>query len=208
MDVAEIAPGLWRWTTYYPEWDDVVGCLYYEADDAIVLVDPLVPEDEPERFWQALDRDVERAGLPVHVLITVHWHARSSGEVAERYGGRLWAFRKARALVERRAGAPSDLYALGDVLPGGIEARASGRSNEALLWVPRHRALVAGDVLLGGPLRICPASWLPHGTGQDAVQAALRPLLELPVECILVSHGDPVLEGGGEALEALLGSGV
>jgi hypothetical protein len=35
--------------------------------------------------------------------------------------------------------------------------------------------------------------------------ASLRPLLELPVERVLVSHGEPVLRGGLEALAAALG---
>ena len=62
MDVQRLADGLWRWTTFYPEWNAVVGCVYYEAPDAVVLIDPLVPEDEADRFWKALDRDVKRAG--------------------------------------------------------------------------------------------------------------------------------------------------
>ncbi|HEY9456568.1 MAG TPA: hypothetical protein VIQ56_01570, partial [Gaiella sp.] len=86
MEVTRIADGLWRWSTYYGEWRDEVGSVYVEADDAIVLIDPLVPEerDEAERFWRALDRDVERAGAPVHVLVTVFWHVRSAAEVVRR----------------------------------------------------------------------------------------------------------------------------
>ena len=70
MDVTRFADGLWRWTTYYEEWRDEVGCVYYEAPDAIVLIDPLVPAEPSEkaRFWKALDRDVARVGRPVHVL--------------------------------------------------------------------------------------------------------------------------------------------
>ena len=60
MDVEQLAPGLWRWD----------GSVYVETAEAIVLIDPVVPADEPERFWRALDRDVERCGVPVHVLLT------------------------------------------------------------------------------------------------------------------------------------------
>ena len=81
VDVLEIAPGLWRWATYYDDWKANVGCVYCETDDGVVLIDPLVPADEAERFWQALDRDVERVGGPVHVLLTVFWHVRSTAEV-------------------------------------------------------------------------------------------------------------------------------
>ena len=106
MEVTRIADGLWRWSTYYGEWRDEVGSVYVEADDAIALVDPLVPEerDEAERFWRALDRDVGRARVRVHVLVTVFWHVRSAAAVVRRYRGRLHAASRARAPVERRAG--------------------------------------------------------------------------------------------------------
>jgi hypothetical protein len=36
------------------------------------------------------------------------------------------------------------------------------------------------------------------------MRAALEPLLELPIERILVSHGEPVLTGGRDALARAL----
>ncbi len=207
MEVTRIAEGLWRWSAYYDEWRDDVGCVYYEASDAIVLVDPLVPPEDAERFWQALDRDVQRVGAQVHVLVTVFWHARSAAEVVARYGGRLHAASRARAAIERRTHAVTDVFRPGDTLPGGVTALPSGRSNEVVFWIPEHRAIVPGDVLLGaeeGGLRFCPESWLPAGVGHDRLRAALRPLLDLPVRRVLVSHGQPVLEDGHAALERLL----
>jgi hypothetical protein len=62
-------------------------------------------------------------------------------------------------------------------------------------------------VLLGdekGGVRLCPESWLPSGVKHPKVRAALRPLLELPIERILVSHGEPVLTGGRRALARIL----
>ena len=78
MDVAEIAPGLWRWTGFHEEWREDVGSVYYEAEDGVVLVDPIVPPEDTDRFLRALDRDVQRLALPVHVLVTVFWHPRSA----------------------------------------------------------------------------------------------------------------------------------
>ena len=46
MQVVRVADGLWRWTAYHEEWRDEVGCVYYEAPDAIVLIDPLVPTEQ------------------------------------------------------------------------------------------------------------------------------------------------------------------
>ena len=209
MEVTRIADGLWRWSTYYGEWRDEVGSVYVEAEDAVVLVDPLVPEEaaEAERFWRALDTDVARAGVPVHVLVTVFWHARSSAEVVRRYDGRLHVASRARAAIERRTHAVTDVFRPGDRLPGGVEARPSGRATEVVFWIPAHRTLVPGDVLLGadgGGVRLCPESWLPSGVGHAGLREALRPLLDLPVERVLVSHGDPVLENGRAALARAL----
>jgi hypothetical protein len=51
---------------------------------------------------------------------------------------------------------------------------------------------------------MCPESWLPGTTGHSELAASLQPLLELPVQRILLSHGDPVLEGGSQALRTAL----
>jgi glyoxylase-like metal-dependent hydrolase (beta-lactamase superfamily II) len=203
IDVHRIASGLWRWTAYHPEWRKDVGCTYLEADDSVVLIDPLVPTDDSERFLEYLDGDVERAGRPVHVVLTVYWHVRSAGELVQRYDAEVWAPARSALPVERRIKLPPNPVRPGDPLPGGLEAHASGRAAELVYVLPQHRALVAGDVLLGGPLRICPPGWVGKG-GQRAVREALRPLLELPLDRVLVSHGEPVLRGGRTALAALV----
>lgn len=203
MDVHRIAPGLWRWTAYHPEWKKNVGCVYVETEDAVVLVDPLVPEADAERFLSYLDSDVERLGRPVHILITVYWHVRSAAALAERFGADIWAPARSALPVERRTGLAPHAIRPGDVLPARLEAYASGRAAELVYRLPDHRAIVAGDVLLGDPLRICPAGWVGKG-GQAAVRDALRPLLDLQVDRVLVSHGDPVLRGGNAALAAAL----
>lgn len=207
MDVAEIAPGLWRWTGYHEEWKEGVGCVYVETADGVVLIDPLVPPENSEHFRRALDRDVARAGGDVHVLVTVFWHTRSAAAMVERYGARVWAPARGKAAVARRAGAVSDPFGPADLLPGGIEAFRTARAAEVVYWIPAHRALVPGDVLLGdgaGGVRMCPESWLPKGLTHAELAESLRPLLELPVERVLVSHGEPVLEDGRAALAAAL----
>jgi hypothetical protein len=80
----KIRPGLWRWTALHPEWTpedewgEEVGCLYQETSDAITLIDPLVPPEEPARFLEALDRDVHRAGRPVSSVTHPHSLQRST----------------------------------------------------------------------------------------------------------------------------------
>jgi glyoxylase-like metal-dependent hydrolase (beta-lactamase superfamily II) len=209
MEVLEVAPGLWRWTAWHEEWKQDVGCVYAEPGDGVVLIDPLVPANDAERFWRALDRDVKRAGGDVHVLITIFWHVRSAAEILERYGGRLWAPSRARAAIERRAHGVTDVFRPGDPLPGEVEAFATARSTEVVYWLPAYEAVVPGDVILGaegGGIRMCPESWLPDSVGHGALRESLRPLADLPVERVLVSHGEPVLEHGRRALERLVGA--
>jgi hypothetical protein len=80
VDVQQLAEGLWRWSTRE------AACVYYEAPDAVVLFDPLVPAGEEERFLAHLDRDVRRLGLPVSILLTAERHERSAPFLRERYG--------------------------------------------------------------------------------------------------------------------------
>ena len=79
-------------------------------------------------------------------------------------------------------------------------------------WLPEQRAVAVGDVLLGAgakpratdePLRLCPERWLGKSTHAD-LRESLRPLLDLAVERVLVSHGAPVLADGKAALERVL----
>jgi len=200
MDVRELRPGLWRWTAAHPEWEHAehwgpeVGSVYAELTDALVMVDPLVPQDEEDRFWEALDRDVERVGKPVHVLLTVHWHERSVAAVLDRYKATLWR-------PEEKG-----------ELPAGVHAEVVKGSDwvEALFFLEPHRALIAGDLLIGkdgGGIEL-PVRWFPKGE-QDWAEQELKPELRkrlagLPVELVVVSHGEPVLEDGAAALERAL----
>jgi glyoxylase-like metal-dependent hydrolase (beta-lactamase superfamily II) len=61
--------------------------------------------------------------------------------------------------------------------------------NETPLWIPERRALVFADALTapGGELRVWGTPW--H---KKRVLPALRELLDLPFEHVIVSHGEPV----------------
>jgi glyoxylase-like metal-dependent hydrolase (beta-lactamase superfamily II) len=188
MRVDQLNSGLWRWTAPHPDWkegddwEQDVGCVYYEGPEATILIDPLVPR-ERDRFFEALDRDVERRGLPLAIVLTCAWHGRSAEELARRYG----------ASGEARR---------------GLEAHELPEVEERIWWIAEHGALVPGDVLLGdgnGGIRVCPDSWLGEPATPESIRAGLRPLLDLPVEQVLVSHGEPVLSDALSALERALG---
>jgi glyoxylase-like metal-dependent hydrolase (beta-lactamase superfamily II) len=199
MDVRELRPGLWRWTGSHPEWDHAeswgpeVGSVYAELDDAVVVVDPLVPAEDEDRLWSALDRDIERSGRPLHVLLTVHWHERSVAAVLDRYHAQLWR-------PEEKG-----------ELPKGVHPEVVKGSDwtEALFFLEPHRALVAGDLLIGKDGGIAmPVAWFPKDEREWA-ETELKPdlrrrLAALPIELVLVSHGEPVLENGAAALQKAL----
>ena len=192
MQLTELAPGLRRWTAWHDEWQEDVGCLAVDTDDGLVLIDPLDPP-----------RGLRR---PQHVLLTVHWHVRSTK------ARHVWAHQRAIRLLANRGVEVSHPITAGDPLPGGIRAFETARPGEVVYWMPRQRALAVGDVLLGAgakphatddPLRLCSERWLGKATHDD-LRESLAPLLELPVARVLVSHGKPVLRGGGRALAAVL----
>ena len=218
MQVAELAPGLWRWTGRHPDWtpdqggpegwEPEVASYYCETGEDVLVLDPIVPaeDDDRDRFWRALDRDVERAGA-VHVILTCAWHARSSAELVSRYGARLWVPKVAVPALPAGLAA-SDPFGPDDVLPGGgAPIAGAGDEPDILVWLPSHAALVAGDTLLGGGaagIRMCPDSWLGDAD-PVAERAALRERLAgLPVERVLPTHGEPLLARARDALERAL----
>jgi hypothetical protein len=197
----EIHPGLFRWTARHPEWrpgaaagsagdwPEEVGCVLYEAPDTTVLIDPLLPPDR-ERFLGALDRRVREHDRPVAILTTIGFHRRDRDELARRYEASTSRAKKN--------------------LPAGVESFPVRRAGETIFWLPEHRALVPGDRIIGSPgggLRVSPQSWLRYLSNPLTIaqlKQALGPLLELPVERVLVSHGEPVLADGRRGLAAAL----
>ena len=158
--------------------------MYYEAPDAVCLIDPLLPVGEEEEFLGHLDRDVERVGLPVVILLTAAWHRRSSEELSARYA------------AENR-------------VPQGVEVHPiEGAAEQQLAFFIRpHRALVVAEVFAGdgsGGLALVPS---PALIDRAALERSLQALLELPVERVLVSHGEPVLKNGLAAMRSALEPG-
>ena len=75
-------------------------------------------------------------------------------------------------------------------------------AEEVVYWLPGAAAVVPGDTLVGseGGVALCPESWLDGRGGLTQLRRDLAPLLDLPVERVLTSHGSPVLAGGLEKL--------
>jgi hypothetical protein len=194
----EIAPGLLRWTAPHPEWqagaepggdsdwDQDVGSVLYELDAVVTLIDPLLPADDREPFLAWLDERI--ADRAVSILTTIRWHRRDREQLAERY-----RYNSTRAW---------------NAVPAGVVQRPLRGAGETLYWLPDVATLVAGDRLIGdgrGGLRLCPDSWLVDvRVDRAGLAQLLRPLLELAIERVLVSHGEPVLRDGRAALARAL----
>jgi hypothetical protein len=62
----EVRPGLWRWTAHHEEWKKEVASFAVEAGSELVLIDPLLGENQ----WGQLNQAA--AGRHLHVLLTIH----------------------------------------------------------------------------------------------------------------------------------------
>jgi hypothetical protein len=135
-------------------------------------------------------------------VLTCHWHRRSSAELVEALG----AVVHAPATQARDIEIATTPYEVGEDLPGDVEPQHGGYSDECTLWIREHAALVTGDVFLGGErgFRVQPDSWLAEELTHDLLRERLAALAELPVEMLLPTHGDPILEGAHETLELAL----
>jgi glyoxylase-like metal-dependent hydrolase (beta-lactamase superfamily II) len=198
----QLRPGLWTWSAPHPAWtpdqggpegwEEEVRSYALDAGDSLVLFDPLV---EPGAVAPLAD------GRPVVVALTCHWHQRSARELVDA----LDAVVHAPAMEARDIGLTFTPFGVGDELPGDVEAQPGGY-DDFTLWIPAHRALVTGDVFLGGTrgFRVQPDSWLAEGLTHETLREQLRPLLELPVELLLPTHGNPVAQDANETLRAAL----
>ena len=163
--------------------------MLYENADCVVFIDPLEIADDPA-FWSWADdrcRDHE-----VVVLETIHFHRRSREAFLARYSA---------TTLEPESACPPHW---------GVAAHRPPATEETVYWIPEHRALVPGDVLVGtggGALSLCPESWLQALSEQPTLaelRAAVGTLGDLDVELVLVSHGDPALSDGRAELARAL----
>jgi glyoxylase-like metal-dependent hydrolase (beta-lactamase superfamily II) len=193
--VRELEPGLWYWEAPHPDWEPSVPWHHttvtsYAIDDGehLLLFDPLAVPNELEGL--AAERE------PV-IVLTCPWHERDARSLVERYGAPVFVPPPDEGspdvawLIAGDAGEPH-LYSVGDRLPLGIEAFPGKEPNDLVLWVEERRAVVAGDTLVDfGRGFGVPVEWLGEDVTREQVVEGLRPLLELPVEHVLATHGGP-----------------
>jgi glyoxylase-like metal-dependent hydrolase (beta-lactamase superfamily II) len=185
--------GVWHWEAPHPEWkpgedwDEVVSSYAIDGGEHLLIFDPLAVPGEIEDL--AADRETA-------IVLTCPWHRRDAVGLAERLGAPLY-------VPPPDAPDPNPVqghvFSAGDRLSVGVEAFPGMEANDLVLWVTSRRAIVTGDTLIvrdnglevpadwvGGKF---PADWV--GGKFDQIREGLRPLLDLPVEHVLATHGGP-----------------
>ena len=217
----ELGPGLWHWQARHPEWessepwDPNVSSYAIDDGERLLLFDPLGVPNELE----ALAAERETA-----IVLTAPWHERDSEQLVERLGVPVYTplpdsaqyLMDTHGLTAEQVGDGShDVawllrenkgearpYAAGDRLPFGADVFQGHKTNDTVLWLESHGAVISGDTLVdfGNGLEIN-ERWLRPGMTREGIAAGLRPLLDLLVEHLLPTHGVPT---GREALERAL----
>jgi glyoxylase-like metal-dependent hydrolase (beta-lactamase superfamily II) len=188
-----VRTGLWHWEARHPDWTPAAGgwgpevsSYAIDAGDRLLLFDPLaLPSEIEERA----------AGREMAIVLTCPWHRRDALSLAESLGAPIY-------VPPQDEGDPNpvegQVFRAGDRLPVGVEAFPGMEPNDLVLWVESRRALVVGDTLIdrGQGLEF-PADWAntgaiaARGVPAEQILETLRPLLELPVELVLPTHGAP-----------------
>jgi glyoxylase-like metal-dependent hydrolase (beta-lactamase superfamily II) len=187
-ELRDVADGLWIWRLDYPDWRPEAGwpervtstCV--ESGGEVAVLDALAPPEDAGEIWERLDRRP-----PTMAVVLKPDHVRDVDVFVRRYSARAFGpwlfFRTNVPETELEEIEP------GSELPGGLCALYDGRGrNETPLWLPEQRALVFADAVTApdGELRV----WAtPHIA---RALPALRALLELPFELVIVAHGEPV----------------
>jgi len=166
-------------------WPEEVPVVRYETDDEVVLIDPFLPPDD----------SFDPHGKPVRVLLTQGAHYRGTDDFVERYGASVWAPPNAEW---PKIPNPSTT----DELPPGVQAiELDGEPQQVVFFIPEHRTLVTGDVLSGTGGRL-------HVFVDDADAERLLPslerLAELPIERIVIPHGELVHSGGADRIREVV----
>jgi len=209
--VRELRPGLWHWQARHPEWRDAepwdANVSSYAVDDGgrLLLFDPLGVPSELELL--AAERDTA-------IVLTAPWHERDAEHLVRRLDVPVYTplpdsaeyLMATYGITAEQAGdgSPDVVWLLrehkgearpfepGDRLPFGADVYRGHKPNDTVLWVEGMRAVISGDTLVdfGNGLEIN-ERWLRPGVTREEIAAGLRPLLELPVEHVLATHGGP-----------------
>ena len=194
----EILPGILTWTWFSERHGyDFNGWLVRD-ESGNVCIDPVEMTD-------AVLEELAREGA-ARIVITNRNHFRAAAKVAARTGARVAVHPADAGFVREKGVRVDDALAPGARVGPFTVLDASGKSpGEVALHWPERRILVVGDACVGKPPGAC--ALLPDKVMDDpaALRRSLRRLAdEVDFEALLVGDGAHILEGGREALRALV----
>jgi hypothetical protein len=187
VEIRDLATGLWIWRSEHHHWkpgDDwrpVVTSTYVESGGERIVIDPLVPKMPAKELWKRLD-----SRPPTLAAVTVPDHVRDIDELVSRY--QLRAFGPRLFWPDDVPKSKLEIIEPDRVLPGGLVALYDGGGRlETPLWLPEQHVIVFGDAMTerAGVLRVLSSPW--H---EKQALPALRELLKLPFERVIISHAD------------------
>ncbi len=214
-DIWEPVSGIWCWERrprgLHPGEFGARTSYAVLAKDSVLLVDPLVDGDD-DPVVGVLD---DLVGGDARILITMPYHTRSAE----------WLWRRYRSANVRICGHPAVATRLDDA--SGFEAILGGSAvdgiarfhaigrpprSEQPIEIPSVRALVFGDAIVeigDGELRIWetpPDSDRRRRWWNEDYLPTLERLATLDIEHVLVTHGQPAIGNGKQALQRALNS--
>ena len=185
--IRDLGEGLWIWRTRHygwtadADWQPVVTSTFVKSGGERLVIDPIVPAPEPVEAWQRMEMHP-----PTAVAITMPDHVRDISIFARKFRAR--AFGPMFFFPDNLPNVTLEPIAADTKLPGGAVALYDARGRlETPFWLPEHRAIVFGDALTerSGELRVWDSPW--HKRRE---LPALRAMLELPFERVIISHAD------------------
>ncbi len=188
VGIRDLMPGLWIWRARHPfwrpedDWQPVVTSTFVESDGERVVLDPIAPSLDNFGLWERLDKTP-----PTAAVVILPDHVRDIDLFVRRYRARPYGpmfFFPDDVPKTKLEPVIADMQ-----LPGGLMALYDGRGRlETPIWLPRQRTIVFGDALTerGGELRV----WDCRAGHEKRELPALRDMLELPFERVIVSHAD------------------
>lgn len=201
VGIRDLAPGLWIWRARHPfwregdDWQPVVTSTFVESKGERLVLDPLAPALDNIGLWDRLDQNP-----PTAAVVLIADHVRDIDMFVRRYKARPFG-----PLLYYPDDVPNielePIFA-DSVLPGGLVALYDGRGRlETPMWLPEHRVIVFGDALTerNGELRV----WASRAHEKRELPA-LRAMLELPFERVIISHCDEEPVHSREAFENAL----